>query len=236
MLSIPSYVQASGSVGAPVTYEWNDSDVPTFYTETDRIQATIAKATTAGAVALALGALEWIAWRMPHRENAEVVLQAIEAMWAGIIDIRYVRSLRHSPLALKRADWQGPERGAMYVAYKQLKDLRNCLESTEPASPEASCAIRMGRFVLPDPAPFERWWHAVLDRLVEQHPKAEEGPDDVGRPIPRDAVDPNAPYNAGQDGVLLGRFLAGLDPAGNPLLATPEEMKSAGFPGEPYRL
>jgi hypothetical protein len=236
MLSIPAYIEKSAIVGAAIKYRWNDGDLPTFYTESDRIQSMIAKTTTAGAIALALGCLEWVAWRLSKHAEVTVLLQAVEAMWAGIIDVRYVRSLRDSPFAINRREWQGAERGPVYVAYKQLKDLRSCLDSKEPASPEASCAVRMGRFVLPAAEPFETWWRFVLKRLVETHPASEEGPDDVGRPIPRDALDPDVDYKPDDALHYLSGFLASLKPASNPFLASAEEMKEAGFGGDPYKL
>jgi hypothetical protein len=93
----------------------------------------------------------------------------------------------------------------------------------------------MARFVLPHPEPFESWWQRALERLSLRHPKSEEGPNDVGRPIPRCALDPSVSYEADEHRSLLAAFVAGLDPSENPLLATRDEMKSAGFSGEPYQ-
>lgn len=236
MLTIPAYVEEAAVVGLPIKHKWNDEDLPTFYTESDRIEATIAKTTTAGAVAIALGSLEWVAWRMSKHADVDVLLQAIEAMWAGIIDVRYVRSLRESPLALKHKDWQGASRGPIYVAYKQLKGLRVCLDYKEPASPEASSSVRMARFVLPNPKPFETWWRAMVKRLADAHPDEEEGPDDVGRPVPRAAIDPRVDYKPKDAKRYLAAYLESLDPATNAFLATPKEMKKAGFEGKPYEM
>jgi hypothetical protein len=234
MLSIPAHVERAAVVGAPIEHRWNDDDPPTFYAETDRIQSTIAKTTTAGAVALALGCLEWVVWRFSKHADVTVLLHAIEAMWAGIVDVRYVRSLRASPLAISRKESKGPERGPLFVAYRQLKDLRNCLESREPASPESSCAVRMGRSVLPNRDAFEPWWRFAAKRLAETHPESEEGPDDVGKPIPRQALDPDVDYKASDAPEYIAAFLERLDRARNPFLASPDEMKQAGFAGTPY--
>jgi hypothetical protein len=236
MLTIPAYIQESGVVGAPIKHKWNDEDLPTFYTESDRIESLIAKTTTAGAVALALGCLEWVGWRMSKSTDVAVISDAIEALWAGIIDVNYVRSLRESSLALKRDEWQGPGRGPVFVVYKQLKGLQKCLELKEPASPEASSAVRLGKFVIPQTKPFEEWWRFALKRLASAHPDKEEGQDDIGKPIPRDALDPSIDYKPGDAKRYLSRFLKGLDPAANPFLVSPREMKKAGFKGEPYKI
>jgi hypothetical protein len=236
MLTIPHYIEQAGVVGVPIRYKWDDDDLPTFYTEADRIERSIAATTTAGAVAGALGCLEWIAWRLSSHADVSVLLQALEAMWAGVVDPRYVRSLRESPLALKHVTSRGPKDGAVYVAYKQLKSLQNCLESKEPASPEASCAVRMARFVLPDSKSFDNWWRIVLKRLVETHPDTEEGPDDIGDPIPKEAIDPAISYQSRDDSRYLSAFLNQLDPKANPFLSTPKEMKRKGFEGKPYEL
>jgi hypothetical protein len=236
MLTIPAYVERAAVVGAPIEHRWNDDDLPTFYEETDRIQSAIAKTTTAGAVALALGCLEWVAWRFSKHTDVTVLLQAIEAMWAGVVDVRYVRSLRDSPFAISRKKSKGPERGPVFVAYRQLKDLRNCLESAQPASPESSCAVRMGRSVLPNRDVFETWWRFAVKRLAETHLESEEGPDDVGKPIPREALDPEVDYGARDAAEYLAAFLDRLDRARNPFLASPDEMKEAGFAGTPYAI
>ena len=155
-------------------------------------------------------------------------------MWAAIIDARYARSLRDSPLALKHKDWRGAKDGAVYIAYKQLKDLQSCIDSKEPASPEASCAVRMARVVLPNPKSFDAWWRLVLKRIVESHPDSEEGDKDIGKPIPRVVLDPSIAYHPRDDSRYLADFLKRLDPASNPFLASTSEMRRAGFPGKPY--
>ena len=225
-------MDASALASAPIQHKWNDKDVPTFYTETDRIQSMIARTTTAGAVALAVGCLEWVAWRMSKHSDVTLLFKAIEAMWAGIIDYRYVRSLYDSPLVLKQKEWQGPAKGPVYAAYWQLVRLQERLEDRGPASPDASCAVRLARFVLPAPKPFEAWWRVILKRLVELHPDSEEGEDDIGKPIPREAMDPNLDYKLRDEKRYLAAFLKSLDPKTNPFLATPKEMKKAGFEPE----
>src|SRR5262245_16388167 len=145
MLNIPSYIEASGVVGAPIKYKWNADDPDTFYTESDRIQASIAKTTTNGAVDLAAGCVEWVAWRMSKEVDVTLLLHAVEATWAALLDSRYARSLYDSPLALKQKDWCGKERGPVYVAYWQLRDVLRPHAKKEPASPEASSAVRLAR-------------------------------------------------------------------------------------------
>jgi hypothetical protein len=236
MFEVPAYVIQSGAADAPLKHGWNNDDWPTFYTERDRLQPMLAKTTTAGAVAVALGCLEWVTWRMsPHAETA-IVMQAIEAMWAGLIDRRYTRSLYSSPLALLRQDWLGPSRAPVYEVYWQMVAIQSPLQMNQPTSPEASCAIRLGRFVMPTKDPFETWWRTVLQRLVETHPSSEEGPNDIGLPIPRIALDPTITYTPQDDHQHLTAFLATLDPSSNPFLASPEEMIEAGFDGTPYQL
>ena len=233
MLRIPGYIEQSGDVGAPIKYRWNDEDMPTFYTESDRIQSMIAKTTTAGAVALGLGCLEWVCWRLSKSSDVAVALSAIEALWAAIIDENYASSLRQSALALKRPAWQGPTRGPVYFVYKQLKGLQECIELKEPASPEASSAVRFGRFVSAAPKVFDQWWRLALKRLADAHPASEEGPNDIGKPIPREAIDPAVDYKPSDDKRYLAAFLKGLDPASNQFLVPAREMKKAGFKGEP---
>jgi hypothetical protein len=237
MLKVPWYVTTAGVEQAPISHNWKDDDANTFYSERDSIQASLARTTPAGAVAVALGCLEWVAWRMSEHAEVTLVLQAIEAMWAGLIDRRYVRDLYDSPLALLGRDWQGPERGPVYVAYWQLVPLRSCVQSAEPASPEASCAVRLGRFVMPvgpSRKAFVDWWPTVLERLVQTHPADQDGRSGFGKPIPRVVLDPALDYAVAAEEQYLSDFLATLDPAANPFLASPEEMAESGFVGDPY--
>jgi hypothetical protein len=49
-------------------------------------------------------------------------------------------------------------------------------------------------------------------------------------------LDPDAACQPQQREELLAEFLAGLDPARNRYLRTPDAMKALGFTGTPYRL
>jgi hypothetical protein len=237
MLSMPPYIEMSGVAGAPIRHKWNDDDPDTFYTESDRIQMVIAKTTTNGAAALAAGSVEWVAWRMSKHADVTVLLQAIEATWAAIVDSRYVRSLYDSPLALKQKEWRGAERGPVYAAYWQLRDVLRPLAKNEPASPEASTSVRLARYVMPSAKLkiFETWWRFAAKRLAELHPDSEEGKNDTGKPIPREALNPDIDYKPSDASGYLTAFLRGLDPRSNPFLSSAAEMKKAGFAGSPYK-
>jgi len=99
---------------------------------------------------------------------------------------------------------------------------------------DAAMLMKLAKHVMPNSKPFQDWYKTILTRLVKQHPKTLADQD--GSPVPRQACDPDFEYRAEDAPKLLSKFLKGLDPQKNKLLATPAEMKKAGFAGTPYKL
>jgi hypothetical protein len=92
----------------------------------------------------------------------------------------------------------------------------------------------MGRAVIPNVDAFDAWWKSAIDRLVQAHPKSEEGPDDVGRPVVREAMDPEVTYTGQDSDTCVTAFLRSLSSTANPFLSSPEELRAAGIPEAPY--
>jgi hypothetical protein len=102
-------------------------------------------------------------------------------------------------------------------------------------------------------AAFDDWLVAVADRAHEFFPLPDlpyreydtSEDDDAyndyvaprrGLAVPPQLLDPDAACQPQQREELLAEFLAGLDPARNRYLRTPDAMKALGFTGAPYRL
>lgn len=232
MLEMPEYIRKAGVVGLPITHAWNDDEPRRLYREDERIGAQIAQTTYRGVLALSAATAEWVAWRLHGLADTLPLLNAIEATWAGVSDVRYDRALPDRPCAPAWEDFLGPTGGPVCGTFLLLASLRKLLARNKAMSPDASSLVRLAALVQPDEKPFRDWFKASLDRLVQLHPRVDT--DRLGTPVPREAFDPAFPYkpDAGDD--LVKRFLHGLDPTKNPFLATPEEMAAEGFEGKPY--
>ena len=101
----------------------------------------------------------------------------------------------------------------------------------------------LARHIIPKKKAFTDWFTDVLRRLSATFPRGEEydresefydASDEV--PVPREFFNASFEYSKKVADSALASFLSGLDPAANPYLATPEEMKVAGFEGTPYKL
>lgn len=234
MLTMPGYIKESGVVGAPVSYDWNDAFPESHFPEDERLGHRIAKTRRRGVVALSSGFAEWIAWRFRPLVDTAVLLSEIEAVWAGIVDWRYVRPLATSPNAPARDAWQGPERGPVRAAFRLLSQVVTFVKKSSYPADASSALSNLASYVMPDPKPFKEWRRFAVQRLAELYPT--DMKDMLGPAIPREVLDPGIDYKPGMANALLASYLQSLDYEKNPFLRSPEEMMAEGFQGTPYIL
>ncbi len=99
-----------------------------------------------------------------------------------------------------------------------------------PAVQRARLHTHFVRHVLTDRKAFDRWFEAVLKRLMAHHSKKTDpavrdrgllsNDDDLGSPVPRELFDLDRPYDPADAKVLLKRFLAGLNARKNGFLTS----------------
>jgi hypothetical protein len=233
MLAIPNYVEAAGLVGKPLKHKWDDEEPDLYYQTDDRTERSISAAANRAILALSAATAEWIAWRVSGEADNAPLLHAVEATYAGVVDWRYVRPLDNKTAPV-REKWNGPARGPISEAYFLLDRLIGDIRDESYLGADAAMLMKLAVLVMPDPKPFKNWYKAILGRLVKLHPKSIRDQD--GAPVPRQACDPDFDYRAKDAPKLLNDFLAALDPKKNKLLATPADLKKAGFQGTPYKL
>ncbi|HTR54678.1 MAG TPA: hypothetical protein VMJ10_28495 [Kofleriaceae bacterium] len=233
MLAIPSYIAAASVVGKPLKHAWNDDEPDLEYQSDPRTERAISAAANRAILALSAASAEWIAWRVSAAADSTPLFEAIEAAYAGVVDWRYVRPLDRKD-APWREKWHGPARGAISEAYFLLDRLIGDIRDESYLAEDATMLMKLARHVMPNPKPFRDWYRAALARLVELHPKSLRDQD--GAPVPRQACDPQRAYRAKDAPELLREYFAALDRKRNKLLATPAEMKKAGFTGTPYAI
>jgi hypothetical protein len=230
-LSLPDYIRRTGIMDAPIVHTWDDADPePAYLALDERLYNRIGKTSDRGVLALSAGFAEWVAWRLSKVSNDSTLFQIIEALWAGIIDWRYMKPLQR----LDRKAYQGPARGPLLGAAKLLRRILDLTKRRQFAFPEAACLSYLDLYVMPDAKPFKDWRRFVIVRLATLYPRDKK--DLLGAPVPREVLDPDSVYTPDMAPALLARFLTGLDPTKNPYLRTSAEMIQAGFEGVPYSM
>lgn len=228
-LSIRSYIERAAVADMPVAYDWDDEIPETTYASMDeRIQHRIAKTTFRGVMALAAGFAEWVAWRHAKTCSEPMLLQKIEATWAGIVSFHYFKEV---PLP-RMSSWEGPIRGAIWSGVKWLDDIVDLTRRDQPAYPEVVCVAQLAEYVMPNAEAFKQWRRFVIGHLAKLYPR--EQSDSLGAPVPREVLDPDFKYNPDQGPALINAFLSKLDPEQNPYLCSAKEMLDKGFTGTPY--
>lgn len=228
-LVIPDYVAKSGVADAPVAHGWDDANPDRAYLKPDEmLRKKIDMSSYRGLVALSLGFAEWTAWRLHAYEPDRTLLQFIEAGWASVVDWRY---LANHPI-LRWAEWRGPVRGPLCAACLLLWDVIRITRKVQFASPESVGLSQLAVHVLPDAKSFKQWRRSAIEGLARAYPRRPE--DLLGTPVPREALDPGREYKPEDAKRFISEFLSKVQPSENPYLASPENMKSAGFEGTPY--
>jgi hypothetical protein len=133
-----------------------------------------------------------------------------------------------------QADLGDPLCGPVYLALSLLDDVYHQASRAQAASPPAGCLGKLAQHILSKPKPFKDWTQAILDRLAKKFPAKRTDRD--GRPIPREALDPDCKVDPKKADELLAAYLKQLDYQSNPFLRSPEEMIQGGFQGVPYTL
>jgi len=194
----------------------------------ERLQHRMDGTTDRGVLALSAGFAEWILWRFSKQSSDPLLLNKIEAMWAGIVDWRYLSPLRMPPAH----EWRGPVRGPIWSAANWLDRIVDLLKRREFATPEAVALSQLMLHVIAHPDAFKNWRRFAIQRLDKLYPSTEQ--DLLGRPVPREALNPDIKYDPATASALIDTYLRGLDPSLNPFLAKPADMVVAGFTGTPY--
>ena len=125
-ISLPKYIDTTGIIDHPIEHSWDDDDPEFVYARLDeRLQHRIAKISDRGQLVLSCGFAEWIGWRLKKFSDDPMLFNKIEAVYAGIIDWRYL-STRKLP---NRQDWKVCEQ--MQIGTKSKRFTRGYYSGTE---------------------------------------------------------------------------------------------------------
>ena len=244
MLNRPAHIPAAVTQ-APLTFPWSNEislRLDNFDAVPPRLGRALAKVDYKGKMALALGCLEWVVWRLSGLTDVQDALQRIEAGWASQVSVAYARSLN---LASVRDELTAPGDPArpLQTALIRLEMLQLIYRKgkTQMISMSGRCAL-LAFHVLPPDSGFEAWLEkalvamAVTDLCGPDYDRRARSFDYSGEAaVPRAWLDdlsvPRDPAAAAAD---WNAFFTAADPASNPFLVPADEMRAQGFPGEPY--
>lgn len=233
-LVMPSYIQRAKILDTPIRYAWDAKSFYKFLGD-ERLANRIAKISLKGIAGLSAGFAEWVAWRLDSHFQDPILLNYVEAVWAGVIDWRYLRertSVQGAPYYLK--DWQGVVRGPVIATFNEVDEILLGVKQTMGVDMSCSCFAQLTEYVMPDKKPFKDWRRFAIGRLSQLYPYNRKDP--FGPAIPREILDPDIDYKPEMAGAFLANFLQRLDPKQNPFLHSSEEMIADGFEGTPYTL
>ena len=242
MPTIPKYLEESNVQDPSVRYLWDDwHDNPALEVVDKQLVARLKRISQRATLAFACGITEWIIFRFSRLFAEAEPWNFLEAAWAMVVHRRYsgygVPNWQfYSQKNWERGPVKGPIRNALVyleIAFEQLSSEYR----TDPAMLTATLST-LANYVLTDPAPYQQWSAAVLDRLEALYPRNPN--DKLGDVVPREALDPGHPFTLEETEVLVNRFLGSLNPPENRFLSPPQAIAEhvdgePDFPGRPYR-
>lgn len=210
-MTFPHYIRAGVDPQAPITFDW-DEETTNVFLEDARLAKRVGVGTARGIAALSIGITEWIVYRFSALSNDPMPPVYLEAAWVGLINWDYM-NVKHGA---KIKDWTGPIRRPLFLAIRTLKENLSMASRGAFPAEETVYLVFLARHVLTDSKPFLKWLDFALTRMAMHF-----AGDDMGTPVPREALDPDFDFKPEQAGELLARYLRTVSASSNPYLTLP---------------
>ncbi|WP_431262316.1 hypothetical protein ACQ859_19455 [Roseateles chitinivorans] len=236
----------SEAAGQACDYPWDEYGQHAYYQQEDdgedgEVSARLSHLTGKASLGLAIASAEWLLRRFSRHPVPPLARQYLDAAWAGAVHEAYVEYVEASQF-----EWHGPVTGAIALAIDILNTALHDMGNDPDPSLQALWMYHLAHHVCPDPAPFDAWWEACLQRLERFHavdvelagykPDLFENFPRLGSPVPREAYDPGRPYDPASNVALWDAFLRSLDPEDHPFLRSVADLEDFGELGAPpYR-
>jgi hypothetical protein len=220
MIEISRYIKAADISDEPIRYDWDDNDPSSYYRDNFGFETKISKICIRGIVALSTGYAEWIAWRLNNYSKCPILFQAVEAVWAGIVDWSYMAPLAPTPYSPRSDEWRGAERAPICEAFYNLIEVVESARRSKSALGDCSSLSQLAAHILPNKKSFKEWQVFAIDRLMKLYPRTTS--DILGPPLPREVLDPNFDYIPEMAVDLISKYLQNLAQSNNPFLNLPE--------------
>jgi hypothetical protein len=239
-MALSKYLQRY-NLAAPIDYEWNRNIASSFQEnpadEHPKLYDALHLISLRAAYALGVACSEWAVARLQaHADVSDAVLR-IQAAWAANIDYRYADLPK--PELPPRTGVPDPIGAPLWMTKQFLTyDYQFLVKTHQGVANKGirGTALRfalLAQHVAGKASGFDDWLTASLRRAAAIYP-AVEVPIDQERPVPRDFFDPDFTWSEEAVAASQARLLSELDPAVNPYLRSPEQMRADGFEGDPY--
>ena len=218
----PPFVQICSGLRGPLHYRWDDTRASKDFTgDADWVLDAAAGMSIRARIVLCVALYEWVVFRFAEVCHDPIPMQILEAAWCGTVDPRYLVYFE-----LDRYDWLGPIRGPLWCAITWLRPaIADGDDQPEEIDDALQYLTRLALHVLPDPGPFGRWLHGVLERLAQLFPRTPDDPfEDLfsqepgrrrGELIGREVLDLAIPYSVDMGRPSVIAHLAAAEAARN---------------------
>jgi hypothetical protein len=231
MMEVPDFIRRSSVEGTTLQFEFGEKEYEAAEEyKSGNLKSVLRQMCGHANLAFALGTAEWTCRRLERLTDCRPVLDYVEAVWAAMIDPRYLARKRISDRV--EYSWTDAAKdAATFVGNRLTLAYFDCKALDSDRFRDTIQLVAVARHVLPEKKQFEGWSKQVLNRLVALYPK-DEG---VGSPLPREVLEVDTEYDPEQRAFYLNRFLQRLSPSSNPFLADRESLSKTGtFRGMPY--
>lgn len=244
----PGHISAAGIIGKPIDFKWNDDDVSDYVDrESPQLEDLIEPLSLKACLAFAAGITEWIMWRLDGAGEFPDVPLFVEAVWAGVADVRYADEWELADDQDISGPGLAPRREAVLIldgVFESIRDLSN------PVGEVCQLAF-LAQHVLKGNKAYKSWLAQAAQRLLALSPMSERahalfceeldweesdyGSTHHGEPVARALLDTSVTFEPERNHELIDAYLRKLEPARNRYLRTAKVLRADGFEGTPYR-
>lgn len=241
MLEPFGLIKQSATDTLELSYVWDEWQIKNYYMfAPEELFTRLDKITNKANTGLTLAIGEWICFRFSRLSVDPVPLQFLQAAWAGSVHPAYC-----SYVETNDDEWRGPVREPLAVVIAIANDALFCLRDDPNVATRVCWMKNLAKHVLPETQLFEKWFEFTVQRLSQFHTKTVEIKADQinlfeefpgqGKPVPREAFDPNYDYSPKLAPQLWDRFLKDLPAQNNPFLNNADILRDvSNMPAKPY--
>jgi len=234
-LPVPEYVSRASIDSPKIHFEWDDFGDQLEDDYDADLEDVLNAVTQRAVLGFMCGDAEWLVYRFSGLLSDPGPGDFLAASWAMTVDLRY-RGLSWNEYAGEH--WTGPIQRPIHEGLELLETaLERVWNKEDDPATFATRLSMLTEYVLPEVTAYRSWRDATLQRLSASCRRDYD--DDPGDPIPREALDPQIPFDPDASETQINRFLASLESARNPFLRSAADMQAGNdefdaFAGQPY--
>ncbi|XKM12639.1 hypothetical protein RCS94_06330 [Orbaceae bacterium ac157xtp] len=246
-IQIPSILNNESFLIDENLIPWDETKIDyfTFDVQNEKLVDLLWKLNHKATVGLATALSEWILWRFSKNRSLSGPLNAIEAMWLGLIDKHYLVSWNYDA-PVGETIWKN----ILWITFKSQFFIRsNYIKGDYQIQFRVMNLAMLARYITPNKTLFDSWFSDCLVRLTQFFPAQYDRGDVMSHPknypefydssheppIPREFFfEPGFDYGKADIDGLLSRFMTQVDHSNPKMFRTPKIMLEKGFVGIPY--